>query len=121
MTTSVFGRLHDRLNKFDAAVSVQDVKLSVEIDETSRSMTGLMNSCVALSQSIDMICQDFDELLKQVAQSPSGRPPDIFYDLCLKLFDRVFGENATLCECQPGTHQSANSTTYAKTIRSIID
>ena len=53
-----------------------------------------------------MICQDFDELLKQVTQSPSGRPPDIFYDLCLKLFDRVFGENATLCECQPGNAQS---------------
>lgn len=67
-----------------------------------------------------MICQDFDELLKQVAQSPSGRPPDIFYDLCLKLIDRVFGENATLCECQPGTDHSTITSKHVYVLRIVI-
>lgn len=67
-----------------------------------------------------MICQDFEELLKQVAQSPSGRPPDIFYDLCLKLIDRVFGENATLCECQPGIAHSKTTLRHIYTFRSVI-
>ena len=54
------------------------------------------------AQNIDAICNDVDELIKQVIQSNSSRPPDVFYDFCLKLFDRVYGENTTLCETQPG-------------------
>ena len=52
---------------------------------------------------IDVICKEINERAKQVKQHLSTRrPPDIFYAFCMKLFDRVFGENTTLCECPNG-------------------
>ena len=52
---------------------------------------------------VDVICKEINERAKQVKQHLSSRrPPDIFFVFCMKLFDRVFGENTTLCECPGG-------------------
>eukprot|EP00596_Hydrurales_sp_CCMP1899_P003475 CAMPEP_0119045096 /NCGR_PEP_ID=MMETSP1177-20130426/36931_1 /TAXON_ID=2985 /ORGANISM="Ochromonas sp, Strain CCMP1899" /LENGTH=850 /DNA_ID=CAMNT_0007016243 /DNA_START=41 /DNA_END=2590 /DNA_ORIENTATION=- len=68
IAVSVYGRLSDRINKFDIT-------------------------------NIDTVCKEIEELVVQALQSI--RPPDFLFDFCLKLFDRVFGENTTLCEPQP--------------------
>ena len=56
--------------------------------------------------NIDGVCKELGELVQLVRQS--HRPPDLFFVFCMKLFDRVFGENTTLCDCPVGWVRSYN-------------
>lgn len=64
------------------------------------------------TSNIDGVCREVGELVQLVRQS--HRPPDVFFIFCMKLFDRVFGENTTLCDCPTGWVRSYNGSGWLR-------
>ena len=65
----------------------------------------------------DKLLIDVEELLKQLTDVK--RPPDVFYDFCLKFLDRMLGENTTFCDPQPSWVKNDNGQGWLRRIAQI--